>query len=59
MSAVKEEFLNSVEYKELKAKFPDELKELDLLIENFFDSMEKKKEFSILEKEDDEKRKDH
>lgn len=58
MLDVKEEFLNSVEYKELKAKFPDQLKELDLLIEGFFNSIEQKKQFSFLEKENDEKRKE-
>lgn len=55
MLDAKEEFLNSIEYKELKAKFPDQLKELNLLIESFFDSIEQKKQFSFLDKENNEK----
>jgi|GEM_PF-3175931 len=51
MSNTREEFLESEEFKELKTKFPDQLKEMETLIDLFFKAAEEKKAINLLDLE--------
>lgn len=46
---VKEEFLDSEEFKELKKKFPDNIKEVESLVAEFFQATENKTKFNFEE----------